>query len=76
MFYKITDSPDKGSAVDLICHDFRIAFHTVLLSKLFVKMVRVGFSSGVSTLLDNATTMVVLSSRRKRSKTSLIVGRT
>jgi len=30
---KITDSPDEGNAVDLICHDFRIAFGTVPLPK-------------------------------------------
>lgn len=33
------------------------------------------FSRLLSTLLDNATTMVVLSSRRKRCKTSLMMGR-
>lgn len=44
---KITDSPDKGKSVDLICHDFGTAFGTVPLSKLFVKMVRMGVSPGV-----------------------------
>lgn len=43
---KITDCPDKGNAVDLICLHFRKAFGTAVLSKLF-KMVRMGVSTGV-----------------------------